>query len=608
MPECKVVRIGGASAFWGDSVLGPVQLARQGDVDYLMFDYLAELTMSILVRARRKDPSLGYATDFVNDAMRSILREVAARGIRVIANAGGINPRGCAQALAAVAGELGVAVRIGVVEGDDLLDRADALRAAGVREMDTGEPLPATVTSINAYLGAFPIARALAGGAQIVVTGRCVDSAMALGPLIHEFGWRADDYDLLAAGSVVGHLLECGTQVTGGLHTDWTRVPDWAGIGYPIAECAADGSFVLTKPTGTGGLVDRFTAGEQMLYEIGDPAHYALPDVTVDFRGVTLTPAGENRVRVAGAVGRPPSDTVKVSATWDDGWRGVMTRTVVGDDAVAKAHRHAAEVTRRLASLLEARGLAPIADRCVEVLGSEVPSFGAAARRTDSREVVLRLAVKHADRRAIQIFAREIAAFGTAGAPGTTGSGGRPDPQPVLRMYSFLLPKQQVRATVSVDAHAPTEVPFARPAAVAPAAATADVVDAPRGAPVPRFAPGTRLCDVAVGRSGDKGDNSNVGLIARRPQDFERLWACVTPEWVRAQLGHLVAGEIERYRLPGVAGINLLLRRALGGGGMASLRNDPLGKTVAHILLACELEPVPGSTDDRIVKPSKEPR
>lgn len=587
MDTSKTVRIGGGAGYWGDSVAGPVQLVQHGKLQYLMLEYLAELTMSLLVRARKKDPELGYATDFVQDAMRRTLKDIVAQGIRVVTNAGGVNPAACARALAQLAQELGVQVKIAIVEGDDLMPRIDELRATDVRDMWSEEPLPSTVASANAYLGAFPIARAFDAGADIVITGRCVDSALALGPLIHEYGWSETDYDLLAAGSVAGHLIECGTQATGGIHTDWQSVPDWANVGYPIAECRADGSFVLTKPEGTGGLVNRLTTGEQLVYEIHDPAAYLLPDVTVDFTQIRMTEIGPNRVLLDGARGKAPTGQVKVSATFSDGWRCVAQRTIVGHDAVAKAERLATELFAKCKRMLADIGLAPYVETHAEILGSERSSFGPMAQADASREVVLRVAVKHVDRKATQLFAREVAPFGTGGPPGITGSGGgRADSQPVLRMFSFLLPREQMQPTMQVLGGPAIEVPFKTDTPLAEPLSSAGI--APPGSPgeLPR---GARLRDLAVGRSGDKGNTSNICLTARDPAQLPLLWQQVTPEWVRKHLGHLVKGSIERYALPGAGCMNLVLQDALAGGGMASLRNDPLGKTLAHILLEAPL-------------------
>jgi hypothetical protein len=347
MTETRV-RIGGASGFWGDSQVAVPQLLRGGHVQYLVFDYLAELTMSLLASARAKRPEMGYAGDFV-ELMRSNLPEIMRQGVRIVSNAGGVNPAGCAAAIAAVAAELGISCRIAVVEGDDVLPLVDVLRTEGIREFQTGKPMPQQLATANAYLGATPIRRALDQGADIVITGRCVDSAVTLGVLMHAFGWRDDEYDLLAMGSLAGHIIECGCQATGGLHTDWRNVPDWGNIGYPIVEASVDGSFVVTTSPGTGGLVNIPVIAEQMLYEVGDPARYILPDVVCDFTQVALTQQGEHRVMVRGAEGLPPTDTYKVCATYPDGFGASAHLTVVGFEAAAKAERTAYAILERTA-------------------------------------------------------------------------------------------------------------------------------------------------------------------------------------------------------------------------------------------------------------------
>jgi hypothetical protein len=580
----KVVRIGGASGFWGDSSVGPVQLVRAGGIDYLVFDYLAELTMSILAGARLKRPEEGYATDFVTAALRSVLKQAVEQGIRIVSNAGGVNPQGCAAAVQALADELGVKVRIAIVEGDDVLPLAAPLRAAGTSEMSSGQPLPEQLVTANAYLGALPVALALSTGADIVITGRCVDSAVTLGVLIHEFGWAADDFDRLAAGSLAGHIIECGCQATGGLHTDWASVPDWANIGYPIVECREDGSFVVAKPPGTGGLVTPATVGEQLVYEIGDPASYLLPDVTCDFRQVRMEQVGPHRVLVTGARGRPPTHTYKVSAIAQTGFKVSGQLTIVGIDAPAKAKRTGEALLERGRRLLGESGFADFLAANIELLGTE-SAYGPHARPLSSREVVLRLTVTHADRRALQMFSREFAAPGTSWSPGTTGGGGRPSAAPMLRQFAFLLPKEQVAPTVMIgDTRFAVPVPPAQPqAAPEPLASAAGALPAGARKTVP-------LVQVAWARSGDKGDTSNIGLIARRPELLAALMEQVTPERVKAYLGHLVEGAVHRYELPGIYAINLVCERALGGGGMASLRNDPLGKGMAQMLLDMPVE------------------
>ncbi len=580
----KIVRIGGASGFWGDSSLGPVQLVKSGGIDYLVFDYLAELTMSILAGARQKRPDEGYATDFVTVALRSVLKECVAQGIRIVSNAGGVNPQGCAAAVRALATELGVAVRIAVVEGDDVLPLLPALREGGVKEMFSGEPLPERLVTANAYLGAAPVARALAEGAQVVITGRCVDSAVTLGVLVHEFGWGWGDFDRLAAGSLAGHIIECGCQATGGLHTDWADVPDWANIGYPIVECREDGSFVVTKPQGTGGLVTPATVGEQLLYEIHDPAHYLLPDVTCDFRSVQMRQEGAQRVLVTGARGRAPSGTYKVSATAMAGFRVAGQLTIIGIDAAAKAQRTGEALLERGRMLLRAMNAPDFSASHIELLGTE-SAYGPQARHRATREVVLRVSVMHPDRRALETFSREFAAPGTSWSPGTTGAGGRPSVSPVLRQFAFLLDKSVLTPTVSVG-DAVHAVP-ANPTSPAepPPSVQVNAAAVPAG---PRTT--VPLVAIAWGRSGDKGDSSNIGLIARRPELLPVLREQVTPERVAAHLAHLVQGPVRRYDVPGIHAINLVCERALGGGGMASLRNDPLGKGMAQILLDMPVE------------------
>ncbi|WP_048438455.1 acyclic terpene utilization AtuA family protein [Caenimonas sp. SL110] len=583
----KVIRIGGASGFWGDSSVGAPQLVSQGHVDYLVFDYLAELTMSILAAARARDPSQGYATDFVSVTLKAILKDVAAKGIRVISNAGGVNPQACADAIAALAAEQGVTIRVAVVAGDDVMAQLGQLRMEGVTELQSGAALPEKVLTANAYLGALPIRHALDAGAQIVVTGRCVDSAVTLGALMHEFGWATDDYERLAHGCLAGHIIECGCQATGGLHTDWEDVPDWPHIGYPVIECSADGSFVVTKPAGTGGLVNTAVVSEQMLYEIGDPQRYLLPDVTCDFSAVTMENVGEHRVRVRGARGLAPGPAYKVSATYVDGFRCNAQLTIVGIDAARKAKRTGEAILERTRELFARLGLADYSRTLIEVLGSEAGNFGPQAQGYTIREVVLRVSVMHPQKAALEIFAREIAPAGTSWSPGTTGADGRPRPSPAIKQFAFLLDKLRVVPTVIQDARVtPIDVPTGQPAVPPPARPAVGPELAPSGKATMQVP----LIRLAWGRSGDKGDTSNIGIIARRPEWLPLLRAQLTPERVQQWLAHLVHGTVTRYEVPGIHALNFVCTQALDGGGMASLRNDPLGKGMAQILLTMPVE------------------
>ncbi|VTY31571.1 Uncharacterised protein [Xylophilus ampelinus] len=573
------IRIGGACAFWGDSNDGVMQLVRRGEVDVLVFDYLAELTLSIMASARDRKPELGYATDFVT-ALKPVLVDVARKGTLLLSNAGGMNPHACAQALEREAAAAGVSLKIAVVLGDDLLDRTAELQAAGVREFVTGAPMPASMNSINAYFGAAPVVEALRQGAQVVITGRCVDSALALAALIHRFDWSFDDFDRLSSGSLVGHMLECTTQTTGGLFTDWWKVPGWKDMGYPIAECCEDGSFELSKPDGTGGLITPLVAAEQMLYEVTDPANYLLPDVRCDFTAVTIEQMEVNRVRFAGARGSAPTPHYKVSATWQDGYRMTATLTFVGTDAVAMGRRSLEAIVARVRRLLLEGGFEDFLRVNIEMLGSEAPSFGAVAVPA-SREVVGRLAVHHKDPRALDLLAREVAPMGIAGAAGTTGFSGRQKAQPVYRLFSFLWPKSDAQPWVEIEGER-----FAVPAAGPVCEDSVNVGECfSPGGDVSLATTTVPLSAIAVARSGDKGDRAHVAVIARAPKFAALIGDQLGTAEVARWFAHLTDGAVARYEVPGIHAYNFVLEAALGGGGAASLRNDPLGKTFSQIIL-----------------------
>ena len=584
----KIVRIGGGAGFWGDSETSAVQLVRSGQVDYLIFDYLAEITMSLLARVMARKPELGYVPDFIDPVMRSIIHEVAERNIRVVANAGGINPQGCRDALAKLAAEAGVKLRIAAVLGDNLSARADEMRANGVGEMETGEPLPPKLMSMNAYLGARPIAQALDAGAQVVITGRCTDSALTLGPLLHEYGWRDDQYDLLAQGSLCGHLIECNAQVTGGGFTDWEQVEGLDNMGSPIAECRADGSFVITKPEGTGGLVVPASVGEQMLYEIGDPRAYLLPDVSVDLTGVVMEQDGRNRVRVTGAKGRPPTSTYKVCATYQDGWRATTVFTQAGGKAGKKGRVMAEAILTKTRRMFRERGLQDYTETSIEVIGAEDTYEAAWRQHYLPREVQTKLAVKHTQKEAVEIFSREIAPAALAMAPGMTGFfAGRPGVSPVVRLFSCLVDKAEVPATIDLDGAAqPVQVPLEGGFDAAALRDGLGVQGEIPGGPRVRVP----LVELAYGRSGDKGDHANIGLIARQPEFVPFLRQIVTEELVGAYFAQYLRGKVRRWELPGTHAFNFMLYNALGGGGVASLRMDPQAKTYAQMLLDLPVE------------------
>ncbi|MEM7610738.1 MAG: acyclic terpene utilization AtuA family protein [Pseudomonadota bacterium] len=581
--SAKTVTIGGASGFWGETASSTAQLLRDEALDYLVYDYLAEITMSIMARARAADARLGFATDFVTHVLAPNLAEIARRKVRVISNAGGLNPSACADRVRALVAELDLELKVAVVSGDDLYDRAQTFADDGVREMFSGNTLPDTqnIVSINAYLGAFPIAQALAAGADIIITGRVVDSAVTLGACIHEFGWRADDYDALAGGSVAGHILECGPQATGGNFTDWEQVADsMHNIGYPLADVSADGSFVCRKPAETGGMVSIGTVAEQLLYEVGDPQSYVLPDVICDFSGITLQEIAPDEVRVSNARGRAPTDTYKVSATYTDGYRSGQTLLFYGQDADRKARAFAKAGLRRAEDRLRQSGLAPFSDTLIELIGDE-SHYGSSRVSQGSREVLLKVAARHPDKVGIQILLQETIGAALAGPPGLTGfAGARPKPSPVVRLFSFLIDKQTVPVTVDVNGDIQQWRATIGQTDIHPDPVTAPTIN---DRDVPMLL--VKLIELAWGRSGDKGDKANIGIIARKPEYLPYIWASLTESVVAQRFAHFTTEPVERYYLPGINAINFMLHDVLGGGGIASLRNDPQGKGYAQLLL-----------------------
>lgn len=457
MSDRSPVRIAAGSGFWGDDLDAPIRQVEGGPIDYLVMDYLAEVTMSIMRKLRSRDPEAGYARDFV-PLMERIFPACLDRGIRVVANAGGVNPRGCAEALveAARAANVGGKARVGIVVGDDLMDRLDGLVAGGheLRNLDTDAALETVldrIESANAYIGAGPVVEALGRGADVVVTGRLADAALTYGPMVHEFGWSLDDHDLIAAGVVAGHVNECGAQCTGGnCMIDWWEIPDLADVGFPIVEAYPDGSFVVTKHEGTGGRVTRATVTEQIVYEIGDPRRYITPDAVADFTTIRLEDDGPGRVRVRGVRGSPATDSLKVSIAYRDGFKAVGTLTYAWPDAAAKA-RAADRVLRerfdRLGLVFEAVRTELVGwDSTHGPLAGEPPP--------DIPEVQLRVGVRSRDRASVDRFTREIAPLVLTGPPSVTGfAGGRPRVQEIMAYWPALIAKEAVLPHLSVEVY-----------------------------------------------------------------------------------------------------------------------------------------------------------
>ncbi|MDC4404360.1 DUF1446 domain-containing protein [Acinetobacter baumannii] len=579
----RVVKIGCASGFWGDTNTAAFQLVHLTDINYLVFDYLSEITMSIMAKAKMVEPKHGYALDFVSRVMAPLLKKIAEKKIKVISNAGGVNPLACRDALQKIIKEYGLDLKVAVVLGDDLLPKHEQLKSQNIQEMFSGEALPEQVASSNAYLGAVAIRDALDLGADIVITGRVVDSAVVLAPLLHEYQWPLDDYDKLAQGSLAGHVIECGAQCTGGNFTDWQLVQGFDNMGFPVVEVSEDGSFVVTKPQGTGGLVSTATVAEQIVYEIGNPQAYLLPDVIADFSHVHLEQVGEHRVRVTGAKGQAPTTQYKVSATYLDGYRVLVSFLIAGREAPQKAQVIADAILTKCERVLAMRSVPPFSEKSVEILGIE-STYGDHAQTLNSREVVVKIAVKHMFKEACMFFASEIAQASTGMAPALAGIvGGRPKASPVIKLFSFLIDKNQINVEIDLDGqrHA-VEIPqgvsteqLLTLTAGENAVYQGDEIEVP-------------LIEIAHARSGDKGNHSNIGVIARKADYLPWIRAALTEQSVASYMQHVLdaeKGRVIRYELPGLNALNFMLENALGGGGVASLRIDPQGKAFAQQLL-----------------------
>jgi len=577
----KTIRIGGASGYWGESMMATPQLLQVECMDYLVYDFLAEITMSILARARANNPDAGFATDFISGVLKPNLSEIAEKKVKILTNAGGVNPAACGAAARALIAEAGLDLKVAVISGDDLLAARDSFADKKDMFSEAGCPPVENLASVNAYLGGFPVAAALDAGADIVITGRSVDSAVTLGACIHAFGWQAQDLDKLAAGSLAGHIIECGPQASGGNFTDWQLAGDIADIGYPFIDIDEAGVFTVAKPDGTGGVVNVGTVSEQMLYEIGDPQAYLLPDVSCDFSQVTIEEVGSDKVRVANAKGTTPPDSYKVCATYADGFRAGTMMSFVGVDAAAKARHFADAAFARARAVLRQHNLADYSETSVEVLGDD-SQFGAAGQHPQSREVVLKIAAKHDTQAGCGALLKEISGLGLATPAGLSiFAGSRAKPSPVVRLFSFLLPKGDVSVEIDVDGT------VSRFEEAAPIVGEAPQIIAAPDAPLEAGSVEVPLIKLAWGRSGDKGNKANIGIIARDAAYMPYIWAALDEAAIKQRFGHFMAegSGLTRYYLPGCHAMNILIDEALGGGGVASLRNDPQGKAYAQILL-----------------------
>ena len=588
----KSIRIGGASGFWGDSVVATPQLLNNNNLDFIVYDYLAEITMSIMARARAKDPKQGYAIDFVSSVLKLNLRQISEQKIKILSNAGGVNPEACAEAIRELITDQKLDLKVSVVLGDDLIDRRDEFD--NVKEMYSNIDFPNKdkIASINAYLGAFPIADALKDGADIVITGRSVDSAVTLAACIYSFDWSDSDYNKLASGSLAGHIIECGTQSTGGNFTDWELVSEnLHQIGYPIVEIENSGEFNCTKSQKTSGLVNFGTVAEQMLYEIGDPQAYMLPDVICDFSQVKIKELSKDVVRVAGATGYPAPKKYKVCATYADGFRAGHLCSFVGIDAARKARTYGEAIFNRSKLIMRMMNIPDFDETSIEILGDN-SQYSQIEGNSSNREVVLKFAAKHQDIRAVGIMLKESVGLGLATPPGLSGFvGGRPKPSPIVRLFSFLIDKKNIDITIN-DGNSSKAFQDADPeefdlnSIVKPSIPKFNnnedkFVDVP-------------LIKIAYGRSGDKGNNANVGIISRHEKFYPIICNYLTEDVVKKCFAKFLNGNVDKFYLPGSHSVNFILNDVLGGGGPASLRNDPQGKAYAQILLDLII-PVPKS-------------
>ena len=593
----KSIKIGGASGFWGDSVIATPQLLNGNKLDFIVYDYLAEITMSIMARARAKDSTKGYAVDFVSSVLKLNLKQIAKQKIKILSNAGGVNPVACAEAIRELVKELNLDLNVSVVLGDDLIDKKEQFSKLHIKEMYSNDLFPKEekIASINAYLGAFPIAKALSEGADIVITGRSVDSAVTLGACIYTFGWNENDYDKLAAGSLAGHIIECGTQSTGGNFTDWELVSkNLHEIGYPIVEVTDNGSFECTKSKDTTGIVSFGTVAEQMLYEIGDPQAYILPDVICDFSNVVIEEIAKDTVKVSGARGYPAPNQYKVCATYADGFRAGHVCSFVGIDAAKKARAFGEAIFERSKMIMRMMNIADFDETSIEIIGDN-SQYSNKSSNVNNREVVLKFAAKHQDIRAVGIMLKESVGLGLATPPGLSGFvGGRPKPSPIVRLFSFLIDKDQVKVTID-NGTSQYEIKnssskefnlnsIKKPSAPNFEDATEKLTDVP-------------LIRVAYGRSGDKGNKANIGIIARDPKFYPAICNFLDEKVVKDCFSNFLEGSVERYFLPGSNSLNFILNDVLGGGGPASLRNDPQGKAYAQILLDQTI-PIPAKLID----------
>jgi hypothetical protein len=601
----KILRIANAGGYWGDD---PFALRRQVTgplpIDYISIDFLAEITMSILQKQRQKDPNLGYAGDFISQ-LAPLLKTCKERGIKIITNAGGVNPHACAEALFELARKTGVDLRVAIVDGDDIASRLPEIVKkphCAMKNMETGEAFDGVlerVLSANVYFGAMPVVEALKQNPDIIICGRVTDTGITLAAMIHEFGWSAADYDKLAHGIVAGHIIECGAQATGGNFTDWRKVKSFEDIGFPILECSADGSFVVTKHQGSGGLVSVQTVREQLLYEMGHPQSYITPDVIADFSTIQLSSDGPDRVKVFGVKGRPPTDLLKVSVAYSDGFKANGTLIISGPDARAKAEVFSKIMWQKLSAELAKAGLPPCRKTMTEYIGDD-STHRSLSPQISAKEVLVRFGALANEKAALQIFRKILPSLILSGPSGVAVTGGAPVISDVVSYWPALIPQEVALPRVWVgevlreqtnakQIFKSDELPWPKTGGTSeinqPPADTFgwDKFKKDETRRLPLWA-------IAHARSGDKGDTANIGLIARSPECYAWIRDHVSADLVKKWFSSMCKGSVSCHRVPNLWSLNFLLEETLDGGGTMSLCIDAQGKTLSQALLRCEMD------------------
>ncbi len=586
MNHPKKISIGNAGGYWGDD---PQALKRQiqgGRLDYISMDFLAEVTMSIMQKQRSHDPSLGYARDFL-PMLEPVLKQTLAQKTKIITNAGGVNPLACAEAVLALAKKIGVDLKVAVVHGDDILPRVSELEKLGAKftNMETGEQYSKIRTKLeaaNVYFGALPVVEALKDNPDIVITGRVTDTGITLAAMIHEFGWKLDDWDKLASGIIAGHIIECGAQATGGNFTDWEKVTSFKNIGYPIVEMQDTGDFVVTKHPQTGGLVSVDTVREQLVYEMGNPAAYITPDVVADFSSIRLAEDGPSRVRVFNIKGHEPTPFYKISMAYVDGFKCIGTIAISGPNARKKAECFAEIFWQRVGR---------------NFMSTETEYFGwnachqSLGHSEDGNEIILRLGARDLDENKLKVFSKLIPSLILSGPPGVCVLGGAPKVSEVVSYWPALMDKKLVTPEIvefslegkkSHRALKETITGNFNPKDIHAQIAEKISLDL-KSAMINQK--GNPLSEICLGRSGDKGDTANIGLLARSEKDYAYIKKHVTAQVVKNLFQEICKGKVTRYEIDNLMALNFLLDESLGGGGTVTLRADAQGKTFAQALL-----------------------